>query len=83
MLFLKEFCVFSQTLQQQNRDNFFQVSMVIRFRNIVGIVLMQRQGGKGETPVLRSTGGVQAEYVKYGRVLEYRSPTFFPLCKDL
>jgi hypothetical protein len=58
MLFLKEFCVFSQTLQQQNRDNFFQVSMVIRFRNIVGIVLMQRQGGKGETPVLRSTGGV-------------------------
>jgi len=25
MLFLKEFCVFSQTLQQQNRDNFFQV----------------------------------------------------------
>ena len=26
MLFLKEFCVFSQTLQQQNRDNFFQVS---------------------------------------------------------
>jgi len=28
MLFLKEFCVFSQTLQQQNRDNFFQVSMI-------------------------------------------------------
>ena len=26
MLFLKEFCVFSQTLQQQNRDNFFQVN---------------------------------------------------------
>lgn len=25
MLFLKEFCVFSQTLQQQNRDQFFQV----------------------------------------------------------
>ncbi len=30
MLFLKEFCVFSQTLQQQNRDNFFQVSRVTR-----------------------------------------------------
>jgi protein phosphatase-4 regulatory subunit 3 len=28
MLFLKEFCVFSQTLQQQNRDNFFQVRML-------------------------------------------------------
>jgi hypothetical protein len=27
MLFLKEFCVFSQTLQQQNRDNFFQVNI--------------------------------------------------------
>jgi hypothetical protein len=23
--------------------------------------------------------GVQAEYVKYGGVLEYRSPAFFPL----
>jgi hypothetical protein len=28
MLFLKEFCVFSQTLQQQNRDNFFQVNII-------------------------------------------------------
>jgi hypothetical protein len=62
------------------------------------------QGGKGETPVLRSTGGVQAEYsgvrveykwstsgvqwstsgvqaeyVKYGGVLEYRSLAFSPL----
>ncbi len=44
------------------------------------------QGGKGETPVLRITGGVQAEYsgvqadyVKYGGVLEYRSLAFSPL----
>jgi len=44
------------------------------------------QGGKGETPVLRSTGGVQAEYsgvqaeyVKYGGVLEYWSLAFSPL----
>jgi hypothetical protein len=29
MLFLKEFCVFSQTLQQQNRDHFFQVVFVV------------------------------------------------------
>ncbi|CAF3475050.1 unnamed protein product, partial [Rotaria sp. Silwood2] len=31
MLFLKEFCVFSQTLQQQNRDNFFQVCRQFMF----------------------------------------------------
>ncbi len=44
------------------------------------------QGGKGETPVLWSTGGVQAEYsgvqaeyLKYGGVLEYRSLAFSPL----
>jgi hypothetical protein len=44
------------------------------------------QGEKGETSVLRSTGGVQAEYsgvqveyVKYGGVLEYRSLAFSPL----
>ena len=34
MLFLKEFCVFSQTLQQQNRDNFFQVNSLVNMKFI-------------------------------------------------
>ncbi|CAF2785018.1 unnamed protein product [Rotaria sp. Silwood2] len=35
MLFLKEFCVFSQTLQQQNRDNFFQKFFLMLNNNFI------------------------------------------------
>ncbi|CAM4812302.1 unnamed protein product [Rotaria magnacalcarata] len=39
MLFLKEFCVFSQTLQQQNRDNFFQALATHGILNVIQVML--------------------------------------------
>jgi len=39
MLFLKEFCVFSQTLQQQNRDNFFQALATQGILNVIQVML--------------------------------------------
>jgi hypothetical protein len=46
-------------------------------------VLYITQRGKGETPVLWSTGGVQRStsgvQAEYGGVLEYRSLAFSPL----
>ena len=40
MLFLKEFCVFSQTLQQQNRDNFFQALSTHGILNVIQLMLV-------------------------------------------
>ncbi len=40
MLFLKEFCVFSQTLQQQNRDNFFQALATHGILNVIQVMLV-------------------------------------------
>ncbi|CAF1639016.1 unnamed protein product, partial [Adineta ricciae] len=39
MLFLKEFCIFSQTLQQQNRDNFFQALATHGILNVIQVML--------------------------------------------
>ncbi|UJR37221.1 hypothetical protein I4U23_029930 [Adineta vaga] len=39
MLFLKEFCVFSQTLQQQNRDHFFQALATHGILNVIQVML--------------------------------------------
>jgi len=43
MLFLKEFCHFSQTLQQQNRDQFFQALATHGILHVIQVMLVRSQ----------------------------------------
>jgi tetratricopeptide (TPR) repeat protein len=73
---------YSKVLSYYQKDLPANHSSLATSYNSISVVydnMSRGQGGKGETPVFRSTGGVQAENVKYGGVLEYWSPAFSPL----
>jgi hypothetical protein len=74
---------YSKVLSYYQKDLPANHSSLATSYNSISVVydnMSRGQGGKGETPVLRSTGGVQAEYVKYGGVLE---SCLFPLGRGL